>query len=128
MRSLLGLMILIAGCTGMVDDGRDVCALAARHLGSCAGQPAPTAEQCDGTAAAEANALLGLDCDSLAALGAPSGRAVTRAAPCSANDRRACEDYCAELFSALGLRLMRTTCELEEEIAHCQCKGSWWFW
>ncbi len=129
MRTLLALpLILMAGCTGLVDDGRDVCALAAEHLGSCAGEPAPAAEACDATAAEEANALLGLDCASLAALGVPAGRGVTSTKPCSTSDRLTCEDYCVELFSALGLRLKRTSCEVEGGTAHCQCKGSWWFW
>ena len=130
MKTIISLVILLgAGCTGMVDEGQGVCELAASHLAACTGQTAPAAGACDASAASEANTLLGMDCGAIRALGTGDGRSTTSSKqPCLDPDARTCVDTCVELFEAYGMRLKSTSCKVIDGQVNCQCKGYWWFW
>jgi hypothetical protein len=137
----LGLAVgTLIGCgSGIVDDGRSVCSLAAQHVASCKGSAAPSeTPSCDGQAEAEANTILGMGCDTVQSMSL-GGRSATAASPCSAEDQDYCKSFCTELFEASSLRLKKATCELleagdelpdgsvvESSTVHCQCKGYWW--
>ena len=83
-----------------------------------------------------------MGCESLRALTpATDGRQVTSGAACDTDQQAQCKDYCVTLFSEMGLRLRKTTCEVlpagselpdgqitEDNHVHCQCKAYWWFW
>jgi hypothetical protein len=140
--ALLGLAVgSLIGCgSGIVDDGRSVCSLAAQHVQTCKGAAAPVeSPSCDGQAAAEANTILGMGCDTVQSMSLGGGRSTTSESPCTAEEQDYCQSFCTELFEASSLRLKKATCELlqpgdelpdgtvvESATVHCQCKGYWW--
>jgi hypothetical protein len=139
MRTILATMALAAlalvGCDSLaVVDGQSVCDLAAQHVAACNGQSATAVTTCDAQAEVEANAILGLDCGTLKALGGSDAQRSIASLSCDVEQQEQCREMCVQLFNENGLRLKRATCEIveattsDEEQVHCQCKGYWLPW
>ena len=131
--STLGLL----GCdTLAVVNNESACELAAQHIAECNSQSVQPVTTCDAQAEAEANTILGLDCETLSLFGdADEGRS-TATTKCSTEARELCHDMCVKLFEEKGLELVSSSCKVYEEgdelpngkiaawdTVRCQCKN-----